>query len=423
MQDAYREALDRRRTSSRWPTPTSRSSRPRRASRSIFKATVPVRPEVELGDYTDFNFAPEIETSTTPASTRSSRSCATRTRPSRRSRTAARKDGDYAVIGFVGTRDGAAVRGRHVRPDAAHPRPGAAHPGLRGEPRRAQGRRHDRVRHHLPRRLRRGEPGRPGRPLRGRPQGAAREDPARPRRRLLRQRSATSTTLDALRTDIRTRLEGNALDRARHEFADRIIEYAVANATVELPDVLVDQEVEVMHDEFRLARAPGHHRGGVPQGDREDRGGPARRVPAERRAAGQDPARAVEGRRRRGRRRPRGRRRGRGRPGPRALRQRPQARSRTSSPSGAARSSAARSAGAGSSRRSSIAGWSPTPSIRRCRTSRTTPASAVDDEQAEANASIGATDPGADPRRRPIEHPRRRAGHRRPDDGLTRPPP
>jgi trigger factor len=62
--------------------------------------------------------------------------------------------------------------------------------------------------------------------------------------------------IETLRADIRTRLERNAIDRARHGFADRIIEYAVANATLELPDVLVDQEVEVMHDEFRgtLAR-------------------------------------------------------------------------------------------------------------------------------------------------------------------------
>jgi trigger factor len=62
--------------------------------------------------------------------------------------------------------------------------------------------------------------------------------------------------LAALRADIQRRLEANAIDRARHEFADKIIEYAVANATLELPDILVDQEVEVMHDEFRgtLAR-------------------------------------------------------------------------------------------------------------------------------------------------------------------------
>jgi trigger factor len=64
------------------------------------------------------------------------------------------------------------------------------------------------------------------------------------------------STIDDLRADIKRRLEASALDRARHGFADRIIEYAVANSTVELPDVLIDQEVEVMHDEFRgsLAR-------------------------------------------------------------------------------------------------------------------------------------------------------------------------
>jgi trigger factor len=61
--------------------------------------------------------------------------------------------------------------------------------------------------------------------------------------------------LAALRVEIRKRLERNALDRARHDFADRIVEYAVANATVELPDVLVEQEVEVMHDELRSSLA------------------------------------------------------------------------------------------------------------------------------------------------------------------------
>ena len=61
--------------------------------------------------------------------------------------------------------------------------------------------------------------------------------------------------LAALKTDIDERLGRNALDKARHEFGDKIIEYAVANATIELPDVLVDQEVEVMHDEFRTSLA------------------------------------------------------------------------------------------------------------------------------------------------------------------------
>ena len=58
----------------------------------VFKATVQVRPEVDLGDYKHFNFSPEIETiDDARVSTRSSTSCATRTRPSPRSRTAARR--------------------------------------------------------------------------------------------------------------------------------------------------------------------------------------------------------------------------------------------------------------------------------------------------------------------------------------------
>jgi len=59
----------------------------------------------------------------------------------------------------------------------------------------------------------------------------------------------------ALRSEIRKRLERNALDRARHGFADRIIDYAVKNATVAIPDILVDEEVEVMHDEMKSALA------------------------------------------------------------------------------------------------------------------------------------------------------------------------
>ena len=61
--------------------------------------------------------------------------------------------------------------------------------------------------------------------------------------------------LAALRTEIQRRLERNALDRARHVFADRIIEFAVANATVELPDLLIEREIEVMLDELRVRLA------------------------------------------------------------------------------------------------------------------------------------------------------------------------
>ena len=59
----------------------------------------------------------------------------------------------------------------------------------------------------------------------------------------------------ALKTEIKARLERNALDRARHVFSDRIIEFAVANASVELPDILVERELEVMLDELRVRLA------------------------------------------------------------------------------------------------------------------------------------------------------------------------
>ncbi len=55
-----------------------------------------------------------------------------------------------------------------------------------------------------------------------------------------------------LREDIRARLQRNSLDRARHAFADRIIEYAVANATVTPPDLLIEREIDVMIDELKV---------------------------------------------------------------------------------------------------------------------------------------------------------------------------
>jgi trigger factor len=62
-------------------------------------------------------------------------------------------------------------------------------------------------------------------------------------------------SMDALRADLRERMRINALDRARHEFVDRIIEYANGNATVALPQVLVDREVGVMIDELKVRTA------------------------------------------------------------------------------------------------------------------------------------------------------------------------
>jgi trigger factor len=220
----------------------------------IFKATVPVRPDVTLGDYRGFNFRPEIETideakidavidelrdqnaGLAPVEERGART------------------GDYAVIGYTGTRDGIPFEG------------GAAErmPLILGEERLIPG-----FEDHLTG-LRVGESTEFDLDF---PADYAEVDLADKtahfavavkelREKILpvaddefARSMGSYEDLTSLRREVKARLERNALDRARHEFADRIIEYAVANASVELPDVLIDQEVEVMHDELRASLA------------------------------------------------------------------------------------------------------------------------------------------------------------------------
>ncbi len=215
-----------------------------------FKATIPVRPTVTLGDYGNFNFAPEIETVddakvdkvVDEIRDQNATLSAVEDRPA--------KVGDWAIIGFVGTKDGEPFDGgktermplvigedRLIPGFEAHLiglEPGGAtefditfpddyaEPTLAGQPA------------HFTVDLKE---------LREKILPAADDDFA--------QGMGDYADLAALKVEIAERLRRNALDRARHEFSDRIIEYAVANATVDLPDVLVEQEVEVMHDEFR----------------------------------------------------------------------------------------------------------------------------------------------------------------------------
>ncbi len=58
-------------------------------------------------------------------------------------------------------------------------------------------------------------------------------------------------SVDALRAEIRDALQRRAVDEARHSYADRIIDFAESNATVELPEVMIANEVEIMRDELR----------------------------------------------------------------------------------------------------------------------------------------------------------------------------
>ena len=64
---------------------------------------------------------------------------------------------------------------------------------------------------------------------------------------------ANVESVDELRAEILTRLKSSAVERGRHEFADKIVEYAMANASVEIPDPLIEEEVDGLVDE--LARS------------------------------------------------------------------------------------------------------------------------------------------------------------------------
>jgi trigger factor len=215
-----------------------------------FKATVQIRPEVILGDYANFNFAPEIEEIDAAKVDKvidelrdqNATLAVVADRPA--------QNGDWAIIGFVGTRDGEPFEGGTsdrmplvIGEDRLIPgfesnlvglRPGEStefdvtFPEDYAEPTLAGQAAHFAVDLH-----------------------ELREKVLPEADDAFGRTMGDYATLDHLRADVDKRLRRNALDRARHEFADKIIEYAVANSTIELPDALVDQEVEVMHDEFR----------------------------------------------------------------------------------------------------------------------------------------------------------------------------
>jgi trigger factor len=220
----------------------------------IFKATVPVRPDVALGDYVNFNFKPEIQTVDDEKVQKVVDDLRDQQATLAPVEDRGAQNGDYAVISYEGTQDGVEFEG------------GSAErmPLVIGEERLIPG-----FETHLVG-LRPGERTEfdvtfpedyPVAALAGKPAHFAaeirelREKVLPPEDDDLAHAVGEFENLAEVREEIRKRLERNALDRARHEFADRIIEYAVANATMDLPDVLIDQEVEVMHDEFRMTLA------------------------------------------------------------------------------------------------------------------------------------------------------------------------
>jgi trigger factor len=219
-----------------------------------FKATVQVRPEVELGDYSNFNFGPEIEAVDDTKVDKVVEELRDQNATLAAVEERGARNGDWAVIGFAGTRDGEAFDG------------GSAErmPLIIGEDRLIPGFEANLVG------LKPGESTSfdvtfpddyPEPSLAGQP-AHFEVDVKELREKILPEADdefarsmGDYADLAALRADVAQRLRRNALDRARHEFSDKIIDYAVANATIDLPDILVDQEVEVMHDEFRSTLA------------------------------------------------------------------------------------------------------------------------------------------------------------------------
>jgi trigger factor len=220
----------------------------------VFKAVVPVRPEIQLGDVKHFNFKPEIEVIDDARVDQVVEELRDQNATLAAVEDRGARDGDYAVISFVGSRDGEPFEG------------GSSDrmPLILGQERLIPGFEANLVGLEVGGTVEFDITFPEDYPEAGLAGQAAhfRVELRELREKILPELDddflaslGEFDSLEALRTDIRARLEANALDRARHTFADRIIEYAVANATVELPDVLVDQEVEVMHDEFRATLA------------------------------------------------------------------------------------------------------------------------------------------------------------------------
>jgi trigger factor len=220
----------------------------------IFKATVPIRPDVQLGDYRNFKFKPDIEPIDDARVDQVVEELRDQNATLAPVEDRGAQKGDYAVIKYEGTRDGVAFEGGSaermpliIGEDRLIPGFEDELVGLKvgdtkgfditfpadyGEESLAGQKAHFEVEL---------------RELREKILPDADDDFARS--------MGDFADLASLRSEVRKRLERNALDKARHQFSDRIIEYAVANSTIELPDILVDQEVEVMHDEFRGALA------------------------------------------------------------------------------------------------------------------------------------------------------------------------
>jgi len=218
---------------------------------ATYQVTLPVRPEVTLGDYTEYPFTPEVAEVTDEQVDQ----VIDQLRDQQASLIPVEDRGaeneDFAVISFEGRRDGVPVEGAQsdrfplvLGKDRMIPGFEANLLGMKEDDERT-------FNVTFPEDY--GEEDL---------QGAEVEFQARMLE--LRERKLPEADdafagqvgdyadMAALRADLEKRMGINALDRARHQFVDRIIEYAVANASLDLPEVLVEREMGVMLDELKV---------------------------------------------------------------------------------------------------------------------------------------------------------------------------
>lgn len=221
---------------------------------AAYRVTVPVRPEVKLGAYTDYPFSisvDEVDDAKVDAVVEQLRDQQASLVPVE-GRSA--QEGDYAVISFEGLRDGQPIEGATaerfpliIGRERMVPGFEANLIGMAEDEERsfsvtfpddyAQAELAGKDVEFTVRLLE----------LRHKSLPPADDDFARS--------MGSYADLAALRSEIGHRLERSARDRARHTFADRIIEFATANATVEVPELLVERELEVMIDELKVRLA------------------------------------------------------------------------------------------------------------------------------------------------------------------------
>ena len=215
-----------------------------------FTATVPVRPDVELGSYTDYSFGLEIPDVTDEQVEQVIGELREQQATLRPVDDRGAQDGDIASVKFVGTVDGEPFEG------------GSADrlPVVIGEDRMIPGWEANLVGMSIgdskgfditfPDDYRVEE-------LQGR-EAHFEVELLDLREKLLPEVSddfAKSVgdveTLDELRAEIRDAMRKRADAEGRHNFGDRIIDFAVTNASVEIPEVMIANEVEIMRDELR----------------------------------------------------------------------------------------------------------------------------------------------------------------------------